>query len=167
MRLAKSMVVGHGLEPDTEMGPVQNLAQFNKLKEFLADAHQSGKVVAGGAPLRRPGYFIPPTIVRDVRDHAMVVREEQFGPILPVLSYTELDDAIQRINDSDYGLAATVWGTDVARAAGAAMRIQSGTVWVNKHMDIRADLPFRGVKQSGLVVNWAEPAWRSTPSRGW
>jgi acyl-CoA reductase-like NAD-dependent aldehyde dehydrogenase len=149
-KLAGEMVVGNGTDPSTQLGPVQNRAQFEKLQQFLDDAQRNGKVIAGGAPLQRPGYFIPPTIVRDIDDSALIVREEQFGPVLPVLRYSDVEDAIRRINDSEYGLAATVWGRDVRRAAEVAQKIESGTVWVNKHLDIAADLPFRGAKQSGI-----------------
>ncbi len=155
-RLAKAMVVGDGAEQGTQMGPVQNKAQYEKLKEFLADANANGNVIAGGAPLDRPGYFIPPTIVRDVPDDARIVREEQFGPILPVMSYTKLEDVIARVNDSDYGLAGTVWGQDVERAIAVAQRVDSGTVWVNQHMAIDAEIPFRGCKQSGLGAELGE-----------
>ncbi|MCP2072790.1 UNVERIFIED_ORG: acyl-CoA reductase-like NAD-dependent aldehyde dehydrogenase [Pseudomonas lini] len=149
-RLADAMKVGDGLEPDTQLGPIQNLAQFQKLKEFLIDSHQTGKVISGGEALSRPGYFIPPTIVRDVPDTASIVCNEQFGPILPVLRYADVDDAIERINRSEYGLAATVWGADVERATQVALRIDSGTVWVNKHLDISPQIPFRGRRQSGF-----------------
>src|SRR5215813_10801984 len=93
-RLARETVVGDGLEQGTEMGPLQNKAQFEKVKEFLEDARQKGKIVAGGGVLEREGYFVQPTIVRDIPDHARLVREEQFGPVLPVLRYSDIDDAI-------------------------------------------------------------------------
>ena len=130
-RLAEEAVVGDGFEQGTQLGPLQNKMQFEKVKEFLADAHKSGKVIAGGAPLDRPGYFIPPTIVRDIPDDARLVREEQFGPVLPIMSYTSLDDAISRANDSEYGLGGTVWTNDLDKGFAVASQIQSGTVWVN------------------------------------
>jgi len=107
-------------------------------------------VIAGGEPIDRPGYFIAPTIVRDLDDDAPLVREEQFGPVLPVLKYSDIDDVIARANDSDMGLGGTVWGKDLARATAVAMRIDSGTVWVNQYLAIDANIPFRGAKQSGL-----------------
>jgi acyl-CoA reductase-like NAD-dependent aldehyde dehydrogenase len=78
------------------------------------------------------------------------VREEQFGPVLPVLKYSDLDDAIARANDSEYGLGGTVWGTDLNRAFSVAQRITSGTVWINKHLDLPPDIPFAGARQSGF-----------------
>jgi acyl-CoA reductase-like NAD-dependent aldehyde dehydrogenase len=148
--LAKRAVVGDGLEKGTELGPLNNKMQFEKVKGYLEDAREHGKVIAGGAPLDRPGYFIPPTIVRDIPDDARLVREEQFGPVLPVLRYSDLDDAIARANDTEYGLGATVWSSSTERAYQVALRINSGTVWVNKHMDLPHDIPFGGAKQSGL-----------------
>jgi acyl-CoA reductase-like NAD-dependent aldehyde dehydrogenase len=149
-KLAGATVVGDGLDASTQMGPLQNKAQFEKVKEFLEDAHLHGKVIAGGKALDRAGYFIAPTIVRDIPDDARLVREEQFGPVLPVLKYSDLEDAIARANGSEYGLGGTVWGTDLTRAYDVAQRIASGTVWVNKHLDLPPDIPFGGAKQSGF-----------------
>jgi acyl-CoA reductase-like NAD-dependent aldehyde dehydrogenase len=149
-KLARGTVVGDGLEKDTQMGPLQNKAQFEKVKGFLDDARNNGKIVAGGKALDREGYFVQPTIVRDIPDDARLVREEQFGPVLPVLRYSEIDDAIARANDTDFGLGGSVWSSDLGRAFGVAARINSGTVWVNKHLDIRPDTPFAGAKQSGI-----------------
>ena len=148
--LAKAAVVDDGSKQGTQIGPVQNRMQYEKVKEFLADAAEKGVVLAGGVPLDRPGYFIPPTIVRDLPDDARLVREEQFGPVLPVLKYEDIEDVIARANDSEYGLAGTVWSNDVARATEVAMRIDAGTVWVNQHLAIDPNIPFRGSKQSGL-----------------
>ena len=149
-RMAEEMVVDDGAQQGAEIGPVQNRAQFEKVKEFLADAAANGKVIAGGSALDRPGYFIAPTIVRDIDRNARIVREEQFGPVLPVLAYDDVDALIDEVNDSPYGLAGTVWSKDRARATEIAMQIDSGTVWVNQHMAIDPEIPFRGAKQSGL-----------------
>jgi acyl-CoA reductase-like NAD-dependent aldehyde dehydrogenase len=150
--LANTQVVGDGLDPATELGPLQNASQFAKVKEFIDDAREHGRIVAGGAALNREGYFIAPTIVRDIADDARLVREEQFGPVLPVLRYSDVDDAVARANDTEYGLGASVWGRDTQRAAEVAQRIQAGTVWVNKHLDLASDVPFGGAKQSGIGV---------------
>ncbi len=155
-RLANDAVVGDGFEQGTQMGPLQNKMQFEKVKGFLDDAKANGKVIAGGAPLDRPGYFIPPTIVRDIPDDARLVREEQFAPILPIMSYTDVDDAIARANDSEYGLGGTVWTKDLDRGYRIASQILSGTVWVNKHLDLPNDVPFGGAKQSGLGVEYGQ-----------
>ena len=149
-RLAKEAVVDDGSKQGTTIGPIQNRMQFEKVKSLLEDARARGTVLSGGEALDRPGYFIPPTIVRDLDDDALLVREEQFGPVLPVLKYDDLDDVIRRANDSEYGLGGTVWGRDVARATDVAKRIDTGTVWVNQYLAIDANIPFRGSKQSGL-----------------
>jgi len=149
-KLANETVVGDGMNPDTQMGPIQNKAQFEKVKGFIDDAHARGKVIAGGKALDRDGYFIAPTIVRDIPDDARLVREEQFGPIMPVLKYTDLDDAIARANNSEYGLGGTVWGSDIKLAYEVAAKMDTGTVWVNKHLDLPPDIPFAGAKQSGI-----------------
>ena len=148
-RLADAAVIGDGLDEKTEFGPLQNKAQLERVQDFVEDARRRGKIIAGGTRPNGPGYFMRPTIVRDIPDDARLVREEQFGPVLPVLRYSDLDDAIARTNDSEYGLGATVWGTNLERAYQVASQIDSGTVWVNKHLELRPDVPFAGAKQSG------------------
>jgi len=148
--LARHAVVGDGTQQGVTVGPVQNRMQFEKVSALLAQAAQTGTVLAGGAPLDRPGFFLPPTIVADLDDDAPLVREEQFGPVLPVLKFSDIDDVIARANNSDYGLGGTVWSKDPDRGIAVALRINSGTVWVNQHLAIDANIPFRGVKQSGL-----------------
>ena len=148
--LARQAVVDDGSKQGTTCGPIQNRMQFDKVKALLDDARERGTVIAGGEPLDRPGYFIPPTIVRDLDDDAPLVREEQFGPVLPVLRYSDIDDVIDRANNSELGLGGTVWGKDLARATAVAKRIDTGTVWINQYLAIDANIPFRGSKQSGL-----------------
>lgn len=147
--LAKSSIVGNGADPATQFGPVQNSAQFEKLQALVADSQARGKVSAGKTPGSR-GYFIAPTIVSDIPDDARIVQEEQFGPILPVLRYTSVDDALARMNSTSFGLGASVWGTNVSKAAGIAEQVCSGTVWVNRHMAVDPAVPFRGARQSGI-----------------
>ena len=147
---AREAVVGTGSDPATTHGPVQNRMQYDRLLALIADARRTGTVVAGGDIMEGPGFFIPPTIVRDLPDDARLVREEQFGPVVPVLAYGDIAEVLTRANDSEFGLAGSVWGGDVDRATAVAMRIDSGTVWVNKHLDLRFDVPFGGAKQSGI-----------------
>ena len=149
-RLAREAVVDDGTRQGAQIGPVQNRQQFEKINALIADAADSGTVVAGGEPIDRPGYFISPTIVRDLPDDARLVREEQFGPVLPVLKYDDVDELIDRVNNSEYGLGGTVWGKDIERASAIAMRVRSGTVWVNRPQGIDPRVPFRGAKQSGI-----------------
>jgi len=149
-RLAKEMVVDDGANQGAQIGPVQNKLQFDKVWALVEDSKARGTVIAGGEPLDRPGYFISPTIVRDIDDDAPLVREEQFGPVLPVLSYSSVDELIERVNGTDYGLGGTVWGKDLVRANQVAARVTSGTVWINQLMAIDPRIPFRGLKQSGM-----------------
>jgi acyl-CoA reductase-like NAD-dependent aldehyde dehydrogenase len=155
-KLANAAVVDDGTRQGTTIGPIQNRAQYEKVKSLLDDARARGTVIAGGIPLDRLGYFIPPTIVRDLDDDAPLVREEQFGPVLPVLRFSDIDDVIRRANDSEYGLGCTVWARNMDLAMDVARRIDSGTVWVNQNLAIDAAFPFRGSKQSGLGAELGE-----------
>ena len=150
VKLAKAAVVGDGLKQGVTVGPIQNKMQFEKVKSFIEDARAQGKVIAGGEVSQEGGYFVSPTIVKDIPDTARLVREEQFGPVLPVLKYDDLADAIARTNSSELGLAGSVWTSDVERGFEVATQIESGTVWVNKFLEVPFDVPFRGAKQSGL-----------------
>jgi acyl-CoA reductase-like NAD-dependent aldehyde dehydrogenase len=149
-KLAMAAVVGDGMDETTQIGPVQNRTQFEKVLAMIDGAKRDGEVIAGGTPLQSDGYFIAPTIVTRVDDDDEIVREEQFGPVLPILAYDSIDDAVARINDSRYGLGATVWGADQELAAAVAARIVAGTVWVNRLVELPPDIPFGGAKQSGI-----------------
>jgi acyl-CoA reductase-like NAD-dependent aldehyde dehydrogenase len=147
--LAEAAVVGDGLEQGVTHGPLQNKMQYEKVREMLADAAKHGTVLAGG-PAPDKGYFIRPTIVRDISDGVRLVDEEQFGPVLPVIKYSDPEDALARANSSPYGLGGSVWSKDVARAHAIAERMDAGTVWINKHLDLAPNIPFGGAKQSGI-----------------
>jgi acyl-CoA reductase-like NAD-dependent aldehyde dehydrogenase len=154
--LANSAVVDDGLKQGTNLGPLQNKMQYEKVKAFLDDARLHGNIVAGGAAMDRPGYFIQPTIVRDIKEGSRLVDEEQFGPVLPVIKYSDSEDVIRRANATTYGLGASVWSSNLERAHKVASRIEAGTVWINKHLDMAPHIPFGGAKQSGLGVEFAE-----------
>ncbi len=151
-RLAEAAVVDDGLQQGTQIGPIQNAMQFEKVKGFLEAAREEGTIVAGGDVMERAGYFIRPTIVRDVTDGDRIVDEEQFGPILPLIRFDDIEDVIARANASEYGLGGSVWSKDVNRAAEIASRIESGQVWVNQHIAIGPHIPMAGFKSSGLGV---------------
>jgi acyl-CoA reductase-like NAD-dependent aldehyde dehydrogenase len=153
--LAKAAVVDDGIKQGTTLGPLQNKMQYEKVKVFLEDAKKNGNVIAGGSALDRVGYFIAPTIVRDVKEGSRIVDEEQFGPVLPVIKYSDPADAVRRANATTYGLGGSVWGTDAKRAYEIAKQLDAGTVWVNKHLDLAPNVPFGGSKQSGLGTELA------------
>lgn len=148
-RMANETRVGDGSQPDTEMGPVQNKMQFEKVKDLIESAKAEGTIIAGGETMDGPGYFIRPTIVRDVDEDARIVKEEQFGPVLPVLRYDDLEDAIARANDTHYGLGGTVWTSDATRGAEVARQIHTGICWVNAHLAVHPAVSVGGAKQSG------------------
>ena len=144
------------LEQGTKLGPLQNKMQYEKVKGIIEDARKNGKIIAGGAAMDRPGYFIEPTIVRDINEGSRLVDEEQFGPVLPVIKYSDNDDVIRRANATNYGLGASIWSSDTARAHKVASRIEAGTVWINKHLDMAPHIPFGGAKHSGIGTEFAE-----------
>lgn len=152
--------VGHGLDPNTDFGPVQNVRQFATAKEYLKLANVHGTVIAGGEVLEGPGYFVQPTVVRDIDEDSPLIREETFGPVRSLLRYSDLEEAIRRANDTPYGLGNSVWGSDLDRAAEVADRLESGTVWVNTHFSLAPDVPFGGHKQSGAGVEFGDAGFR-------
>jgi acyl-CoA reductase-like NAD-dependent aldehyde dehydrogenase len=149
-KLANETVIGNGMDPKTQYGPVQNKAQYEKVKAYIESARQEGRIIAGGEIPDGPGYFIRPTIVRDIPDDASLVCEEQFGPVLPVLKYKTIDEVIERANKSDYGLGGTVWAKDPERGLEVAMKMDSGLLWVNQHMTVDPIISVGGAKYSGI-----------------
>ncbi len=150
--LAEAAIVDDGSKQGTQIGPIQNKAQFEKVQGFLDTVREDGKIIAGGNVMERDGYFIRPTIVRDVTDGDRIVDEEQFGPILPVIRFDNIDDVIRRANASETGLGGSVWSKDLGKASDIAGRIESGQVWVNQHIAIGPHIPMAGFKASGLGV---------------
>src|SRR5207253_11210239 len=131
--------------------PINNRPQFERVQELVDDARRAGGTVeVGGAPLSRPGYFYPPTLVTGVGEGVRLVDEEHFGTALPVISYADVEDAIAQANRSHYGLGGPVWTADVRRREDLAQRLECGTAWVNQHIDTGAFAPFGGMKWSGI-----------------
>ncbi|HEY6451706.1 MAG TPA: aldehyde dehydrogenase family protein [Steroidobacteraceae bacterium] len=148
--------VGDGMQAATQFGPLQNRAQYERVLELLEDSRRrGGRIVAGGQVPAGAGYFVPPTLIADLPDDARLVREEQFGPLLPLLRFSDIEDAIRRANDTRYGLAASVWSGDPERARAIALRLEVGTAWINQHRATAANVPFGGVKESGLGRNYS------------
>jgi acyl-CoA reductase-like NAD-dependent aldehyde dehydrogenase len=158
-KLAREARTGDGMQDGVAFGPLQNKAQFERVKSLLADAKTKATVVAEGAVPDGPGYFVPPTILKDVPEDSAIVTEEQFGPVLPVLVFDDVEDAIARANATSYGLAASVFSGDAAKARAIAARIEAGTVTVNKTIAFHENLPFGGAKESGLGVDGGQHAF--------
>lgn len=157
VNLAETMPMGDGLDEANVLGPLQNEMQFKIVKDLVDDAlANGGRALTGGKPADGPGYFYPATILVDVTDDMRVVKEEQFGPVIPVMKFTNLEDAIQRANDSENGLGGSVWSADKAKAAEIASRLECGSVWINQHGMIQPGIPFGGVKSSGIGVEFGE-----------
>lgn len=152
---ARKAKVGAGTEDGTELGPLTNKAQLERVSELVDDAVAHGaRVVAGGARLDGDGYFYAPTILAEARDGMRIVDEEQFGPALPIVSYRDTDDAIEQINASHFGLGTSIWSSDVDRAYSLAPKIEAGTVWANHHMALSPSVPYGGLKWSGVGVEY-------------
>ena len=154
--LAEATVVGDGAEPDTQMGPVQNAVQYAKIRGLIEQSRRDGTIVAGGGNVESEGFFVRPTIVRDVDAGTRIVDEEQFGPVLPVIRFSDADAAVTNSNRTDFGLGASVWSSDATRARELAGRIEAGTVWINKHADLAPHVPFGGAKSSGLGLEFGQ-----------
>ncbi|HVO22330.1 MAG TPA: aldehyde dehydrogenase family protein [Candidatus Margulisiibacteriota bacterium] len=148
---AKSTKVGNGLDPNTQLGPINNEMQLTKLMGLVDDAKKSGaRIETGGVRLESSGYFYPPTIVTGAHEGMRLVDEEQFGTALPVIKYGKLEDALEQANRTHYGLGGSVWTSDLQRGKDLVQEIESGTGWVNHHMDITPYAPFGGAKCSGI-----------------
>lgn len=153
--LAEAMPMGNGLEQGIAMGPIQNRMQFDKVSRLVETARKGGAtIVCGGQPAGGPGHFYPVTLVTGVRDGDPIVDEEQFGPVLPVIKYQDVDEAVASANRLEVGLGASVWATDVEKARAVAQRLQAGTVWINQHGTVHPMVPFGGIKSSGWGVEF-------------
>lgn len=153
---AEAWPVDDGLKQGAKLGPVQNRKQFERLKVLLREGRDKGRILTGGNVVNRPGFFIEPTIVADIAEGTMLVDEEQFGPILPVIRFSDVDEVVARSNATDFGLGASVWSSDVERAKRVATRLEAGTIWINKHADLSPGIPFGGAKHSGIGVEFGD-----------
>ncbi|PQA89760.1 aldehyde dehydrogenase family protein [Hyphococcus luteus] len=150
---ARTVKVGDGLQQGTDLGPIQNAMQFEKLKDLLADSKKNNhRFLLGGEIEEGTGYFVPVTIVDNPPEDSRVVTEEAFGPVLPLLKFSDLDDVVRRANDTEYGLAASVWSADADGARKIADQIEAGTVWINEIHTFSPHVAFGGHKQSGIGI---------------
>ncbi len=150
---ARAIKVGDGADPESKLGPINNEPQYERVKELVSDAlSQGARAASGGHPIDRPGYFFEPTILAGLSDGTRIVDEEQFGPALPVISYRNEGDAVDRANATHFGLSGSVWSEDPERAAAVAAQLECGTAWVNTHLALSPQQPFGGFKWSGVGV---------------
>jgi len=147
---ASAIKVRPGLDPDCEMGPLVSADQFERVTGYIKSGFEQGaEAVTGGSRVGSTGYFVEPTVLKGVRSDMRVVREEIFGPVLPVLPFERPEDIAASANDTNYGLAAGVWTKDITKALRTAQLVRAGTVWINTYHIYDAAMPFGGYKESG------------------
>ncbi|MGU3376508.1 aldehyde dehydrogenase family protein [Chryseobacterium sp. M5A1_1a] len=147
--------MGNGAEETNILGPIQNKMQYDKIQDLIRDSENIGADFRfKGQKPDLEGYFIPITLVGNVDNGDRIVDEEQFGPVLPIIKYKTLEEAIIKANDSENGLGASVWSDDPDQAQKVAAQLEAGTVWVNQHGAIHPFVPFGGAKQSGYGVEF-------------
>lgn len=151
---ARNIPVGNGLDEANLLGPVNNRPQFEKVNRLVEDAASRGRVLLGGAA--EDGLFFSTTLIADLPGDAPLVIEEQFGPALPIIRYSDVDEAIEAANASENGLGGSVWSRDIDRAREIALKLECGSAWVNKHGAIQPNAPFGGVKKSGFGVQFGD-----------
>ncbi|MFT4157239.1 MAG: aldehyde dehydrogenase family protein [Microbacterium sp.] len=161
--IAASVPMGNGLDEDNVLGPLQNKAQFDIVSRLVDEAKASGaRVVTGGEAATELGeLFYRPTIVADIANDTALVQEEQFGPALPIIRYSDVEEALAWANAVDVGLGASVWSSDPEAAREFATRMQSGTVWINSHGGLHPMVPFGGVKSSGYGLEFGVEGLKS------
>ncbi|WP_019377459.1 aldehyde dehydrogenase family protein [Virgibacillus halodenitrificans] len=148
---AQATKLGNGMDPETEMGPLVSKKQFERVLDYIKIGKEEGaRLVVGGEREFDKGYFVQPTVFADVEDHMRIAREEIFGPVVAVFPFDTTEEAIQRANDSDYGLAAAVWTENIRTGHQVARRLKAGTVWINDCNQENPAAAFGGYKQSGI-----------------
>lgn len=155
--VANAVPMGNGLNEANLQGPIQNKMQYDKVVGLYEDAKEKGgKVLCGGDIPDEPGYFMSYTLMTNVTDGMRIVDEEQFGPLLPIIKYSDINEVLEKANGLETGLGGSVWSSDIERAAEIAAKLECGTAWVNQHGPIAPNVPFGGVKCSGIGVEFAE-----------
>ena len=153
---AKRIPVGDGLDENSVLGPIQNRMQFDKVARLTEAAKKAGGRVILGGQAPEKGLFFPLTLIADLDNGNPLVDDEQFGPVLPIIRYSDVDEVIARANDNPHGLGGSVWSKDVQKAKDVALQLQCGTAWINKHSPVQPNAPFGGVKSSGFGVEFGE-----------
>ncbi|MBX7513538.1 aldehyde dehydrogenase family protein [Qipengyuania sp. GH38] len=153
---AKGVVVGDGSQQGTGVGPIQNKKQFERVCELIQDAKDNGYqfLTGGDTDPSGTGYYVPITILDNPPEDARIVAEEQFGPVMPLMKFSTVEEAIERANNSEYGLAGAVWTKDTEKGVEIAEQLETGTVWINEFMQLSPFTPFGGHKQSGIGAEY-------------
>jgi acyl-CoA reductase-like NAD-dependent aldehyde dehydrogenase len=152
----RDLKVGNGMDITTDMGPLNNLHQIEFIKGLVAEVEEKdeGLIITGGkVPAFKDsdkGYFFEPTLVSDVPEDSRLLKEEVFGPLLPIVTVKNLDEAIEKANRSKYGLGASIWTKDLDKARVGCERLNAGIIWINQHLKVAPEVPFGGVKESGF-----------------
>lgn len=150
----KNIPMGDGMDENSILGPVSNQMQFDKVKRLVDAGKKEGRVLLGGEA--GVGLFFNPTIIADLTNESPLVKEEQFGPALPIIKFSNIEEAIAQANDSENGLGGSVWSKDIAKAKEIASRMECGSVWINSHGMIKPNAPFGGTKKSGFGVEFGQ-----------
>ncbi len=153
---SKNLKVGPGVEHDTYVGPLQNATQYDRVQSFFNEIAKEGQhpVLGGTKNKGGKGYFITPTIIDNPANNSRIVQEEPFGPIVPLLKWSDDEEVIDRANDTKFGLGASVWSSDLKRGERMARKLEAGSVWVNMHFEVQAHVPYGGHKWSGMGTEW-------------
>jgi phenylacetaldehyde dehydrogenase len=157
--IARNIRLGSPLDPATEMGPLISAGQQQRVLEYIASGRTEGaEVLVGGAAPAAMGSYVQPTVLTHVKPTMRVVREEIFGPVLTAASFTDASDVLRRANDTQFGLAASIWTRSLDVAHAFIRDFKAGTVWVNTHNVLDLAVPFGGVRQSGTGHELGEAA---------
>ncbi len=161
--VAQQVKTGDGFDPESGLGPVQNRLQYDRLRAVWEEIQRSGARILfkGTVPQNSDGFFFPVTMLDNPPDHASFVANEVFGPIRSILKYKHVQEAVERANDTPYGLGASVWGKDQDTLRSVARQLNAGTVLVNQHAAVSPESPFGGHKESGVGVQWGLEGLRS------
>ncbi|WP_027794533.1 aldehyde dehydrogenase family protein [Paraburkholderia acidipaludis] len=160
--IAGSMKIGPGIDPEAQINPLVSAGHRERVERHIAVAREAGlKFMAGGAPVEGPGYYVRPAVIADVPPDAAIIRDEVFGPVLALVPFDEPEEALRLANDSQYGLAASLWTNDLRAAMKLVREIDAGTVWVNSHVPLDPSMPFGGMKQSGIGREFGKGAVES------
>jgi succinate-semialdehyde dehydrogenase/glutarate-semialdehyde dehydrogenase len=152
----RNLKIGNGVHDNIDMGPLNNRSQWEYVKGLVAgtEEKEEGKIITGGKVPENSylgkGYFFEPTLIVDVSRESRLLREEVFGPVLPVVRVKNLDEAIEEANNSIYGLGASIWTKNLDRALLGCEQLNAGIIWINQHLKVAPEVPFGGIKESGI-----------------